>query len=274
MRPLTPSRSASPHYDDLPQDLAFDVPASGDYASDAPSLAGVDVFPDTTVDALPEVHREGPGRGKKSPKTRPYFMAEPAAPAVVARSEGPASVCLACGASPPEGGDCPHDEVAHLADAPPALMAVVRKLQAAVQERYAQECALRRLVAAEVTAGRGDLEMPNRVAHSAAHPVEREAPCAQCGHRPVLSRAARRKALLEAQACFAFATPPPPPEAPAEAPRPPADEASEPAAAALVEGAPEKPRAKRGRPRKTVPEALVEATVAPADEAPVAFLDL
>jgi hypothetical protein len=267
MRPLTPSRSASPHYDDIPQDLAFDVPASGDYASDAPSLAGVDVFPDSAVDTLPEAHREGAGRAKKSPKTRPYFMAEPSAPAVVARPEGPASVCLACGASPPEGGECPHDEVAHLADAPPALMAVVRKLQAAVQERYAQERALRRLVAAEVSSGRGDLETPNRVAHAASHPVEREAPCAQCGHRPVLSRAARRKALREAQACFAFATPPVPPERVPEAPHAPAEEA--------VEAAPEKLPAKRGRPRKAAPQApAAEAAATPSGDAPVAFLDM
>lgn len=261
MRPTQP-RTPSHDFDDLPPDLAFDAPP-GDFVGESSPYTGVDVLPDALTEAFqdPRARSKKPGRKPPLDLNTPSVRESPAA-----RSARPASVCLSCGASPPEGGDCAHDEVAHLTDAPEALLAVVRKLQAAVAELHAQERALRRLVAAEVASGRGDLQIPVRAA-----PVEREiTACAHCGNRPVVTRAARRKAMLEAQATFFFAAPPPPVEAPApEAPAPVEDAAAPADAAPAADAAQEPPRRKRGRPRKNAEVTPAEAAT-PAVEAPAA----
>ncbi len=255
MRPTQP-RPPSHDFDDLPPDLAFDAPP-GDFVAESSPYTGVDVLPD----ALAEAFQDARSRSRKTGRKPPLDLIAPSPrEPVVARASKPASVCLSCGASPPEGGDCPHDEVAHLTDAPDALLAVVRKLQAAVAERHAQERALRRLVAVEVSSGRGDLQVPVRAA-----PVEREvSACVRCGHRPAATRAARRKAMLEAQSTFFFAAPPPV-EAPVTAPS--TELCAEPAAP-VAEAAPEAPRPRRGRPRKT-PEQASPETPPPPAEAPV-----
>lgn len=252
MRPTQP-RTPTHDFDDLPPDLAFDAPP-GDFVGDSSPYTGVDVLPD----ALNEAFQDPRARSKKPGRKPPLDLIAPSPRETsVARSARPASVCLSCGASPPEGGDCPHDEVAHLTDAPEALLAVVRKLQAAVAELHAQERALRRLVAAEVSSGRGDLQIPTRVA-----PVEREiTACAHCGNRPVVTRAARRKAMLEAQATFFFAAPPPPVEGPPPEPAASVEEAAAPSA----EAAQESPKRKRGRPRKSAEPALEEPVALPVE---------
>ena len=73
---------------------------------------------------------------------------------------GPLSVWLACGAATPSGDECPHEEVAHIPAPTAAVLASIKKLQAAVQERRNQERALRNAVGAEVAMGNGDIEAP------------------------------------------------------------------------------------------------------------------
>lgn len=260
MRPTQPQRPSSHDFDDLPSDLSFDAPPS-DFVSEVSPYTGVDVFPD----ALPEAFQEGRSRSKKPGRKPPLDLIAPAPREAPPKREAvPTSVCLSCGASPPDGGDCPHDEIARLDDASEAVLATVKRLQSAVAERHAQERALRRLISVEVSAGRGDIETPNRPL--VAPPLERESiACSHCGHRPVVSRAARRKALLEAQETFFFAAPPPPAEPP-EAPSPtPVEEPLAEAAPLDTEAPAEAPKRKRGRPRKQLENTPSEAAVAPVE---------
>lgn len=191
-------------------------PPSDDLIFDAPSsYVGVDATPDISFDAVPDVPfdvvpdgaSDARPRGKGRARAR---LDEPLAPPRAApppEVTQALSVCLACGASPPAGGDCPHDEVAHLTAAGSALTATARKLVAAVAERHAQERALRRLVALEVSAGRGDIDAPKPALTVAPLAAGETGPCARCGHKPgATTRAARRKAAAEAQGAFAFAT--------------------------------------------------------------------
>jgi hypothetical protein len=239
MRP-TPPRTGSHDFDDLPSDLSFDAPPS-DFVGEASPYNGVDVLPE----AHGEAFQDPRARGRKPGRKPPLDLVAPVRREVSARAAVPTSVCLACGASPPDGGDCPHDEVAHLTDAPDVLLVTLRRLQAAVAERHAQERALRRLVAAEVSAGRGDIDVPTRALTSVSTEPE-SATCTRCGHRPTQTRAARRKALLEAQSTFFFAVPPPP-EPTVETPVEATVEAPVEGAQTVAEAPP--PR-KRGRPRK------------------------
>lgn len=70
---------------------------------------------------------------------------------------GPLSVCLMCGSSPPKGGDCPHDEVAHFEETSSELHAVIARLRAAALARKQQERALRQLVSRAVDVGHADV---------------------------------------------------------------------------------------------------------------------
>lgn len=142
------------------------------------------------------------------------------APAPVGR--GPMRVCLACGEAP-TGRECPHDEVASLDDASPALRGAAAQLAALAQQRRSAERALRRLIDAELMAGRASL--------STAAPAQPDAPVLPAPGAlatPPLdaapSKPRRRASVVEEQGFFAFAAPPPPPE-PAPAPEPVAAEA-------------------------------------------------
>ena len=252
MRPTMPSRGRDAGLDDLPPDLSFDLPAS-DFVADVPPERGVDVYPDERFDAAWEGVSDGvrPRRSAKAPTPRATRLETPPAAPVEAPPQR-LSLCLACGASPPVGGDCPHDEIANLAEAPAALVAAARKLQALTAELHAQSRALRRRVAAEVGAGRGDLESATRAQTSPGVSVEALAAYAQQHTRQPV-RAGRRRGDDGTQSFFAFAAPPPPPEvAPHEdAPR---DETSATVVtpeATTTEATAVKP--KRGRPRKVVP---------------------
>ena len=195
------------------------TPTSDEMIVDAPSsYLGVDASPDLSFDAVPDVpfdvvpNVSSDARGRSKSRGR-ALMDEPVAPR---RAPPPPevtqamSVCLSCGASPPEGGDCPHDEVAHLAAAGSAVVATVRKLAAAVLERHTQERALRRLVALEVSGGRGEVDAPTPALSAAPLTAGEQGPCTRCGHKATTSRAARKKAAAEAQKAFAFAATPAP----------------------------------------------------------------
>jgi hypothetical protein len=188
-------------------DLIYDAPSSYVGVDASPDLS-FDAVPDVPFDVVPDVSSDVRGRSKNKGRSR---MDEPAAPR---RAPPPPevtqaiSVCLSCGASPPEGGDCPHDEVAHLAAAGSAVVATVRKLAAAVLERHTQERALRRLVALEVSGGRGEVDAPMPALSAAPLTAGEQGPCTRCGHKPTSSRASRKKAAAEAQRAFSFAAAP------------------------------------------------------------------
>ncbi len=262
MRPTQPQRPSSHDFDDLPSDLSFDAPPT-DFVAEVSPYTGVDVLPD----ALQEAFQDGRGRPRKPGRKPPLDLTVPLPRDTAPKREAvPTTVCLSCGASPPEGGDCPHDEIARLDDASEAVLATVRRLQSAVAERHAQERALRRLISVEVSAGRGDIDTPNRPLPAA--PVEREAAaCSHCGHRPIATRAARRKALLEAQESFFFAAPPPPAES-TEKPLPqPAEARLEAAPDTGGEAPAEAPKRKRGRPRKQLENGPADVASAPVEAA-------
>ena len=185
--------------------MDYDAPP-GDGIVDAPADIGFDVVPDDAVDAMPDAPvdarpRVRPGARRSAKPVEPPRPAAP--PAVTPVTAGPMVVCLACGESPPSGDECPHDDVATLTDAPGAAAAVVKRLQAAVAERLAQERALRRLVAAEVTAGRADVVTTRRRLEAPA-PGAPLPPCPTCGHRAGASREGRKRSRVDAQGAFAF----------------------------------------------------------------------
>jgi len=201
-------------------ELGFDAPPSYLAVDVAPEMS-FDTVPEVPFDVAPEASVDARIRAKARARARSEEPAPPPRkPNLPPESAEALSVCLACGASPPAGGDCPHDTVAHLTAAGSALVAAARKLAVAVAERHAQERALRRLVALEVSAGRGDIDAPPP---ALAAPVATPSPCARCGHKPpAATRAARRRAAAEAQRAFAF-------DGPAEAPE---DQSSAPPEAA------------------------------------------
>lgn len=187
-------------------DLVYDAPSSYVGVDATPDMS-FDAVPDVPFDVVPEVTADARGRGKGRARAR---LDEPAAaprrPPPPPEVTETMSVCLACGASPPEGGDCKHVEVAHLTAAGSALTGAARKLAAAVAERHAQERALRRLVGLEVAMGRGDIDAPKPTLAATPLAAGETGPCARCGHKPATSsRAARKKAAAEAQGAFTFA---------------------------------------------------------------------
>lgn len=200
MRPRTPSDATHAH-----DDLAFDAPSYDQGFDPSPDLS-FDTVPDVAVDVVPDVPVDVKPRAKGGRKKPPLDLAPTPLPRPVAPPSQPLAVCLSCGASPPDGDDCPHDEVARFADASPMLVAAARKLQAAVQERQAQERALRRLVAAELGTGRGELDAkPPTLTRPAVVVTSDGAACLHCGHRTGAPRAARRKSTADSQGSFAFA---------------------------------------------------------------------
>lgn len=231
---LTDESSPDP-VDAVPVDVSFDEHSM---------YTGVDAVAEMPVDVMPDVTLDEPVIAAPPPSSRSRAKA-PAAET----NAGPLAVCLACGESPPTSGECPHEEVAHIPSASAAVLAAIKKLQAAVQERRNQERALRKVVGVEVAAGNGDIEAKVRPNVLATPITLSSAPVA---------RASRKKANHDAQAFFAFAAPPPPPE-PAPEPvieAPAAEPEPEPVVAASAEGeVVEAAPKKRGRkPRKPAAE--------------------
>ena len=219
-----------------------------DVSFDEPSMyTGVDAVAEMPVDVMPDVTLDEPVIAAPPPSSRSRAKTP-----AKETSAGPISVCLACGESPPSSEECSHEEVAHIPSASAAVLAAIKKLQAAVQERRNQERALRKVVGVEVAAGNGDIEAkvrPNVLTTPITMP------------QTPATRVSRKKAKHEAQAFFAFAAPPPPPEPVLEAPV--AEPEPEPVIVegANVEGAViEATPKKRGRkPRKPAVETAASA---------------
>jgi hypothetical protein len=193
-------------------DLNFDAPSAPDFQGVGDSDYLQAAPPDDNVDSSPEMaaysQSTRPDRSRKMSSDRKTLSS------VAVRAESVASttshesltVCLTCGASPTVSSECAHEETARLDSLPPALAAIARKLQSLTQERAAQERALRRSIAMEVSAGRGEIVLPPHVvlATLATESLERGM-CTRCGHKQTTSRAVKKKAQIEAQVTFGFA---------------------------------------------------------------------
>lgn len=166
-------------------------------------------------------------------------------------AEGPLRVCLACGASPPQGPGCEHPLVANLEQAPADLAAAAQRL--AIAARAYRECerALKRLVSREQEAGRAELTSPPpRSSPARATPPEASPPCPRCGFPeppPAPARPSRRASGgAIAQTLFSFAAAAPAPVSPSDVPSAPTG--LEPGSTLIAADASAAPNATRRRP--------------------------
>jgi hypothetical protein len=180
-----------------------------DSVREAPaSYVEVDVTPDLGFDDVPDLAFDA--TSEEEFFTRPRETGRPRrVPSQAAAGEHRAmSVCLSCGQSPPERGDCPHEEIAHLTAAGGQLVATARKLAAAVAEHHAHARALRRLVGLEVAAGRGEIAVSRPPLATGTHSVDESSGRVSCAHGAASvarrARSRRRPPPTEAQGVLPF----------------------------------------------------------------------